>query len=518
MQKSLAIPFKPLTGKLLWLSIFVLAGMAVLIFPALHLSEAKLFPGLVYFIMLVSLLFALYGAGGRSSAMETTDIWRRLASWLGLAFLVHLVLYAAVLGYIGFAYRNISLEGLQVTFIYTLLCWCIPFFYSAIMGYVIYSWLPCYYGYCLIVAVWFLTMPYNSILGLVPKKVAGWLVNGDPNISEVFSSQLLEGIEVNNGYYAQRMFMFLILISLYLMASYRRSLQINGAAAVLLIIAMTIPLVSPFVPYIEGKDEPQLAVFRLPAGTDEVQSDYTISKYVLHIRHGRSNHDLRYTVDMNIVSTSNRIQMALLNDFQIRSARLDQTPIIAEQRDQLVMLDLPEKQGVLHMEIETRSYHPVGPTTAQLVATSPWYPMNPLEAENPYEKATKEQYDIYWSSPAPNEIRSNLKQKSNLYWSGEAYGPTLLMGRFKEKRKVVYPHYKTVGQASGIKQRIESFVYDRNAKYRASVKLPSNLYYVSAFRGVQANPDEAYISAEANSYEDIERIFYRKIDPSKQKP
>lgn len=522
MLKIVRMEFTQLVRKPLWFSIFALVIVASIFLPRANMTDLTVVPGMVYFVMIMTLILSLYGAEQARTEIKqqidetfsVTPVYKKyvigeIIYWLLLAFSIYIVFYLAVVGYIGIAHKNITIESIYQSLIYTLLCWFIPFFYSLIIGYVIYRWFPNILSYLIIIIVWFLTMPYNSMIGFLPREWGGWMINGDPNIIEVFSFYPLESLEINNGYYLQRIFMFLILISVYLLTKYKRILKIRVISIGLLAFSMLIPIFSPYVPYIIGSDSLEAAT--LPLSDDKIasNSDYQITKYIFHLKHGASNHKLKYKVDIEIKSEKDRISFVLLNDFQINSIKMNQNPVTIKRSDHVVQLELPESSGVLEMEIETNTYNAVGPSTIQLLATSAWYPMSPSEAKDPYGNGVKEDYEIYWESATPNSIGTNLDEKSTNYWVGKAYGPTILMGDLVKIGNVTFPEYTSLQRVKQINQGLNEIFQENNKKYNTDEKLPENIYFVTTFYGMQANPDEAYIYPDIYPTEDILRVFYR---------
>lgn len=520
MLKMIGMEIKQFIRTPLWMALFALTIVAAIFLPRSSLTDLSVVPGLVYFMMVMSLLFSIYGA--EIARIEINNhaeehlfvtpkyaLYHRskLLYWLTLSAAIYFLFYITVMAYIGITYNNITKSDILDSLLYTVLCWFIPFFYSIILGYLVYRSLPGIYSYLIMIFLWFLTMPYNSMLGFIPQTLGGWLINGDPNMILIFSSSPLESLEINKGYYFQRAFMFLLLISAYTLVMYRRDRTKRNLAIATMVISLLIPTLSPYVPYITGSDTLGQAVFQY---NDEIQlnTGYKVNQYTFHLNHGESNHYFRYTVDMDIESQSDQISLALLEDFQVLSASLNERPIVPTRLGNVVQLELPERIGTLHLEVETRTYQAIGPTTLQLIATSAWYPMNPLEAMDPYSQGVKEKYEIYWDSAKPNRILSNLAHPSENLWTGVAFGPTLLMGEFEHEGHLVFPRYKTLDRIQRIQQGVEDIFKDNNKKYAASAQLPPNVYYVTTFYGMQANPDEAYIYPNIYPNEDILRLFY----------
>lgn len=523
MLKIIGLEFMQLLRKPVWLSIFALLLVVSIILPRANIVDLTIVPGMVYYIMIMTLLLSVYGAerarmqSGQhlEESFSVTPLYRKyvlgeLLHWLFLSFIIYLLFYIAVLGYVASVHHNIAIESIYESIHYTLLCWFLPFFYSIIIGFVVYSRLPNIYSYLLIILIWFLTMPYNSMIGILPRKLGGWMINGDPNIIYIFSSAPLESLEVNKGYYLQRLFMLLILLTAYILVRYRRTIRIKVVSVSIVAISLLIPIFSPYVPYITGDEGLGSAVLTLPNGKEISKNNYKISKYSFHIRHGESNHDLKYTVDLEVQSEDPLIQLTLLEDFKVKSIQMNDQQVMFKRMGSLVELTLPENNGTLTMNIETDSYSSVGPATLQLIATTPWYPMIPSEALDPYRHGVKENYEIYWESSPPNKIWSNLNLTANNQWEGNTYGPTILMGRFSESEQTVYPSYHTLERIYKIKSGLQEIFEENNKKYQANKEMPDRIYFVSTFYGLQANPDEAYIYPDVYPNEDIRRVFFMK--------
>ena len=524
MLKIMKMEFLQLIRQPIWPTIFILFIIVAIFLPRANITDLTVIPGMVYFIMVMTLLLFIYGAERArleinqqfDETISVTPLFRKynrstLLYWLVLSLLIYIVFYLAIVGYIGIVHRSITVGGVLESFTYTLFCWFIPFFSSIILGYVIYSWLPNIYSYLMIIGVWFLTMPYNSMVGILPREWGGWLINGDPNIIEINSVSFLESLVINNGYYIQRIFMFLIVMALYLWTRYKRNLKIKIFSISLLAVSMLVPIFSPYVPYITGKGSLDSATTL--SLTEEqsvtVSEEYQINKYTFNFKHGASNHDLKYRVAMDITSNTDHITLALLQDFKINTVTMSTSPVKMKRLGQLVQLELPERNGTIEMEIETSTYSPIGPTTAQLVATSAWYPMLPSEAQDPYHHGVKEDYELYWDSPMPHPILSNLDENNVNHWVGKAYGPTILMGKFDKIDNLTFPSYKLLQQIEPLTHTINEVMQKNNQEYNVSEKLPTHLYYAPVFNGIQANPDEVYINPESYSTSDIFNAFYR---------
>lgn len=523
MLKIIKLEFKQLLRVPLWFAIFILTVVASIILPRSNLTDLSVVPGMVYFVMVMSLALSIYGSEQarleENQQMEETlsvtpnyrkFFWGRIIYWLILSALIYLLFYLTVLIYMAVVHHNTTTRDIIDSLFYTMMCWLIPFFYSLIIGYVVYRWFPSIYSYLIIIFIWFMTMPYNSLLGFLPRELSGWMINGDPNIQQIFSYIPVESLSVNKGYYIQRAFMLILLLSIYTLVSYYRSFKLKIFALCTTALAIMIPVFSPYVPYISGDDFLRSAAVSLPEASTSVGSDYKVKKYSFHLYHGESNHKFRYTVDMDLEARNSQIRFALMEDFQIKEVRMNDMPITMKRNDQIVQIELPKPKGILHMEVETNSYIAVGPTTIQLVATSAWYPMNPKEAQDPYANGIKEEYEVYWETPKPNPILTNLSQKSDQVWTGNAYGPTILMGKFSLSKEMIYPGNKSVEWMEEYQKNIEKIFEANNKKFNVPRHLPERTYYVTFFQGMQANPEESYIRLEEIPTEDIRRVFYSR--------
>lgn len=523
MHTLFQLEFRQVYRNPIWPSIIAITILVSIVLPRSSITDLTVIPGMVYFIMVMSLILFIYGSERarmeiNQQIVENISISSRyrnyvlgkLAHWFIFSLFIYLIFYSATIGYIGFVHHSITVNSIYESVLYTLLCWWTPFFFALILGYTIYNLVPNIYSYLIIVFIWFFTMPYNVMISFIPRRWTGWMINGDPNIVQIFSTHPLESLEVNKGYYAQRIFMLLVIISMYLFVCYRRSRQIKRVSVVMIVLALCIPMFSPYVPYITGSDSLGSSKVVLHAEPEGYSSNFQINNYSFKIDHGESNHNFRYSLDMEIDSQTDQISFVLLDDFKIDSVKMNNTPLAFQRLDDLILLGVPKKKGILHWEISTTSYGPIGPTTVQLIATTAWYPMSPLEAKDPYKHGRKEQYTVFWDSPQPNKIWTNLKSKSDNRWAGSAYGPTILMGKFEETGNIVYPRYETRSRAMIINQGMKQIFQNNNKKYKSNKELPPRLYYVTTFYGMQVNPDEAYIYPDVYPTEDIMRFFYTK--------
>lgn len=502
-----------------WLLLIIFTITISIILPRSNLTDITVIPGLVYFIMTMTLLLSIFGAEEArreisnhiDETISVTPFYKKnslgqLLYWLLLSFVIFCLFYFATLGYIKLTYDNLTLESVIDSVKYAILCWFLPFFYSILIGYITYSLVPNLFSYLIVIVIWFLTMPYNSMIGFIPREWAGWLINGDPNITQINSSVFMESLEVNYGYYIQRIFMLTLLILFYFIKKYFRYLKIKIALASLITLSLIIPFSSPYVPYIKGSES--LGSSYLNISEDIIYSDYEILEYIFHIKHGASNHSLKYTVQLDINTNSKKVTFALLNDFNIQSVKMNNNVVSFKRLDNLVELNLPEKSGKLEMVINTDTYNAIGPTTVQLLATSAWYPMHINEAIDTYHHGIKEVYQVVWESAKQNTIITNLEEHSNKEWRGMAYGPTILMGDFERDENYVLPDIISESKVSIINKGISEIFQEYNQKNSMSKKLPDNIYYIYTFSGMQANPEEAYIYPDIYPTEDIFRIFF----------
>lgn len=525
MIKIIQFEFRKLLRKPLWLSMFLITILISIVLPRANITGLEVLAGMVYFVMIMSLVLGIYGAETarieqkekiEETIMVTPNHWfyslGKIIYWGLLSLLLYIIFYGLICLYIGLKYNTLSWTGIQGTLEYTFLCWYIPFFFSIILGYVIFKFLSNIYGYVLYLVIWFLTMPYNSMLGIIPRKISGWLITGDPNLVEIFSTHPLESMEVNPGFYVQRIYMFILVISLYIYTKYRRRARVRRVVLAGVIIAFLIPLLSPYSPYITITSNIYKTANSEVKITNSNQSEfkYRIRDYTFNIHHGASDHSMEYRVEMNILAENKHISLALLHDFKVQKATFNGISLDIKRGNEMITVTLPESEGKLSMDISTSSFLSVGPSTLGLIATSAWYPMHPLEALNPYNNAVKEKYKIYWKSNMPNPIISNLKQVSADFWEGEEYGPTLFMGKFSKHQNLVFPNYLTEQRILNINKGLEEIIKKYNKNYNTTAALPDHIYFVDAsvFRGMQANPDDVYVYPLVYPNQDIKRIFY----------
>lgn len=288
--------------------------------------------------------------------------------------------------------------------------------------------------------------------------------------------------------------MCLLLLSLFGLIKAYQKVQLKRVCGGLVIAACTLPIFSPYVPYITDPERTGLqdSVFTLPQGNLSNKLDYKISDYHIDFVHGQNNHDFNYTVDISLTSQKPEIVLALWQSFRISQTSFNGAPIPSIKKDEnLVYVDLPGKtlEGTLRMDIATDSYDKITPNTFELISTSPWYPMHPKEALNPYHNGVKETYTITTPKASENII-SNLPKQSDGRWEGEAYGPTLLRGPFMEQADLIHPEFTPLQDEKELKQSILDAVDQNNKRWNGAVTGPQKIYFLTISSEFSANPDE----------------------------
>ncbi|MCY9508904.1 ABC transporter permease [Paenibacillus larvae] len=494
--------------KPVWFVLFLGAiGVAVFL-PSENLTDLYIIPSLIYMIMMMTLLFFLFGAEeARAEQMNNQiEFYRttpklisllvsKLLYWLILATVVYFILYLTVVGYIQFTHHNVTIKLIGESFTYTVFCWLLPFYFSLLLGYLFYSIYPSLFSYLGIIVLWFLTTPYNSMLRFIPSWIGGWLINGDTNIQLTATNIYpLEKMLPNTGVYIQRLFMCLLLLSLFGLIKAYQKVQLKRVCGGLVIAACTLPIFSPYVPYITDPERTGLqdSVFTLPQGNLSNKLDYKISDYHIDFVHGQNNHDFNYTVDISLTSQKPEIVLALWESFRISQASFNGDSLTSIKQDgNLVYVDFPGEilQGTLRMNISTDCYGQITPNAFELISTSPWYPMHPKEALDPYHNGVKETYTITTSKINGNII-SNLPKQSDGRWEGEAYGPTLLKGPFIGQEDLIYPAFAPLQVEKELKQSILDAVDQNNKRWNEAVAGPGKIYYLTTSSKFSANPEE----------------------------
>lgn len=507
----------------LWLLLFLAILVVSLIMPAENLTSLEILPGMVYFIMAASLLLMIFGA--ETARMEKANyqteslfilpkyrihLLGKIIFWLLLSFLFYLLFYLEVIVYIGLMHGNITYESFLASLLYTLLCWFIPFFLSIVIGYLCYSAIPSIVTYVGIVLIWFLIMPYNSLTGFFAIPVSGWLVAGDPNIEQIHGTYRLEMLQLNYGFYIQRIAMLLLILSIFF-AMQLKGKKVRMVCTGGVLVALCIPLISPYVPYITESENIRSFII----DEDLKHKDkFNISEYNFIISHGRSNHELSYMVDIHLEAEEKEISLALLNAFTIIEARWNDESISFTHNQNLLDIQLPNNKGVLKLQVKTNSFVSVAPTFFELISTIPWYPMHPREATDPYHHALKEKYSIAIENMSPNQIYSNLPIIDNKF-VGEAYGPVLLLGDFERIGAIIAPKFKKKEQIAVHAERTQKIIEGINEKLAVSSKLPEKLYAVSTVNRFTSNPEEAFLYYDERidqSQNILESLYLKKFN------
>lgn len=500
--------------KPVWSVLFFGAILVAVFLPRENLTDLSVIPGMIFMIMMMTLVFFLFGAEEARAEQTNNQIefYRttpslisllvsKLLHWLIVVTVVYLILYLTVVGYIHFTHHNVTFELIGGSFRYTLLCWLLPFYFSFLLGYLFYSIYPSLFSYLGIIVLWFVTTPYNSMLGFIPSWIGGWLINGDANVQLITSGIYpLENMLPNVGLYIQRLSMCLLILGLFVLVKAYQKVLLKRVCAGLVIVACALPIFSPYMPYITEPEHIGMEdnVFTLPQGDVSNQLDYKINDYHMDFVHGKNNHDFSYTVDISLTSQKPEIVLALWESFRISEASFNGVPLPSiKQNGNLAYVVLPGEilEGTLRMDIATDAYSQITPNAFELISTSPWYPMHPKEVLDPYHNGVKETYTITTSKASENII-SNLPKQSDGRWEGEAYGLTLLRGPFMADDDLVYPAIASLQEEKEIKQSFLDAVDQNNKRWNEAVAGPAKMYYLTTLSKFSANPEEWFTICE----------------------
>lgn len=513
-----------------WLVLFIGSIIISIILPRAIFSDFYNFPSMIYFVMSINLLFLFFGS--EEARLEKKNhlieqlkglpffnkfMINKLIYWVFISFIYYLIFYIAVILYIQFSTDELlTAHILQNTLLYTIMVWFIPFYFSILIGYLIYTLIPSILSYIFIVIVWFLIMPYNSMLGFIPNVIGAWVVNGDPNIEKIISVYQLENMKVNNGYYVQRGFMLILLTSLFALLRLNLSKKLKASVGMTSVFSLLIPFLSPYAPQIDNQHGNLLNenIFILTEEVNNKLFKYNLENYSFTIKHHGNMHELSYDVKVDIKSEQSNIQIALWDDFNVSEVKFNGDSIEYSHNNNLVSLSLPQIEGELTMSIETDSYSPIGPTTFELIGTTPWYPMNPLEAVSPYYSGKKEKYEITLENKS--NVYSNLSKVDDRTWRGEVYGPTILKGDFINEDDDIFPIFKDHAEIELNKERIYTQIDSINIKLETDTVLTCQSFiFTTTLSAFNANPDECYNFINENIIRTETILSQIYLDPSK---
>ncbi|CAM4427149.1 hypothetical protein PATA110616_14955 [Paenibacillus tarimensis] len=479
--------------------------------PRANLTGLDVMPGMVYFIMVASLLFFLYGAEEargeqRRYQLElvrtlpgfTGNRLGKLLFWMLFTGIFYLIFFMAVVLYILAVHGSETIHEVPHALLYTVLCWWAPFFLSTVLGYVLYSLTSSLYSYVLISLAWFLIMPYNAmVLGdLMPREVAGWLIVGDPNIELIMGIYDMESQRVNRGFFIQRAVAAVVIIGAYIGLTWTR--PVRQAALVCMAGALILPVFSPYVPYLT--DESWSVNSYLPAAPlDEEELQYSVDHIYMKVSHGRSNHDLYYRYEADLEAESDTISFALWNDFVVEEVMLGDKRIAYTQQENLLILKLPSREGRLKLTVATRTYTSVGPNFAELPSVLPWYPMHPAEAIDPYHSGRKESYRLEVTGSESRRIHTNLSPAGKGVWEGQAYGPTIFYGEYVEDGGLLRPAFVSQKAAVRNHNAHQQIVQEARTRLAEAAEMPSKGFIMSTINEFAANPDEYFASPDSIS-------------------
>lgn len=496
----------------IWLILFAFSIIVSIFLSRDNFTSFSDIPSMVYFVMVANLLFMLYGAEEARSdrkhhlteqlaVLPLINRYRigKLLYWCLLAFIYYLAFYVTLVSFLHFyTEEKLTVDVWRETSWYTIFVWFLPFYFSIMIGYVVFTLIPHITSYIVLVFIWFMVMPYNSMLGVIPASIGAWMINGDPNIGQVISTYKLELMKINNGYFVQRIMMLLFLWGCYY---YVKPITYTGKWVLPASIAMIVgvPLLSPYHPQIDNQEAIYLRdyVYVIPHDVPADNLDYQLDHYEFSIHHLKDMHELKYKVEFEIDAVHLEVTLALWDEFAIRDVLFNKKPIPFKQKDDAVYLQLPNKKGIIEISAGTDTFLPIGPTTYELVATSPWYPMNPLEAADPFHQGKKEQYTI--TANASRNMYSNLPKTGDKTWEGVGYGPTLVKGGFIQTKERLYPAFKDVENIDLNIKRIREQVDQNNQKLDADLQLSCRSFLVlTLYPAFQANPEECYLYEDEN--------------------
>ncbi|KOY79987.1 hypothetical protein I6G82_18955 [Lysinibacillus macroides] len=497
-----------------WSILFITSIIVSIVLPKNNLTSFSVLPLMVYFVMTINLLFLFYGAEEVRTEKKNFIIEQfkqlplynqmsinKLVIWGFITFGYYAIFYTTLLAYIHYnSSEQLTFYLFKTTLLYTFFMWFLPFYFSIIIGYIVFTFIPNIFSYIFMIFIWFLIMPYNSMLGFIPTSVGAWLINGDPNITSIPSILPLENMHINNGIYVQRIFMLLILITTFILLRFRVKKVVKGGLFLLLTASVLIPFISPFVPQIINEQQHSYLsgkVFEITNFKNKNAYSYNLDNYSFVIDHHKNRQELSYEVKFEIFSDFNEVHLALWDDFKIQKVLFNTEEINFEHKNNIVTLSLPKSTGELTFLVETKEYLSVGPTTFELIGTTPWYPMNPLEAANPLNESRKEHYNIKFKNN--DKVISNLSLDNTGNWKGYMYGPTLLKGEFITKDKSTYPYFKNTDEIILNKQRVQTEIDKINKKLLTEVTMTCQNYYtLTTYTTFSANPDECYFFEDEN--------------------
>ncbi|KOS61078.1 hypothetical protein FJQ98_26395 [Lysinibacillus agricola] len=500
-----------------WSILFITSIIVSIVLPKNNLTSFSILPLMVYFVMTINLLFLFYGAEEARTEKKNFIIEQfkqlplynqmsinKLIIWGFITFGYYAIFYTTLLVYIHYnSTEQLTFYLFKTTLLYTFFMWFLPFYFSIIIGYIVFTFIPNIFSYIFMIFIWFLIMPYNSMLGFIPPSVGAWLINGDPNITSIPSFFPLENMHINNGIYVQRIFMLLILITTFILLRFRVTKVVKGGLFLLLTASVFIPFISPFVPQIINEQHFSLSGkdFEISNFKNKNAYSYNLDNYSFVIDHHKNRQELSYEVKFEIFSDFNEVHLALWDDFKIQKVLFNAEEINFEHKNNIVTISLPKSTGELTFLVETKEYLSVGPTTFELIGTTPWYPMNPLEAANPLNESRKEHYNIKFKNN--DKVISNLSLDNTGDWKGYMYGPTLLKGEFITENKSTYPFFKNTDEIILNKQRVQSEIDKINKKLLTEVTMTCQNYYtLTTYPAFSANPDECYFFEDENLVQD----------------
>ncbi|WP_281884210.1 hypothetical protein [Paenibacillus sp. YYML68] len=478
--------------------IFLLSEL-VFIFVGFRVAEQwQDIPSMIFFVMAVNLLYLLYGAEQARLEMkhyiaeQIHSLPRgyryyvmKLGYWLSHVLLFYLISVVSIIMY--FTSQQVEMNGVVLTMIwtYTFCNWFVPFLISVVIGYSLYSIFPHMSTYLVIVFVWILLGPYNPFVELLPSDLSPYLAVADTNFQLTHYIYVSEHMIVNTGSYWQRIVVVMAAFTIFL-ASVGLLRRLHQVRILIPTLLAGIVLIAYTAPTPRISDQP---------GSLQLEPDpyngnrYSIEAYSMDLHHAEVDHKLSYSLDIQMIANDEHVSFALWDSIHIASLEWNGEKLAFHRQGNWVHVRLPSGQagaGVLHLEAHTSEYPDVNPTSLLLLSTVPWYPMHPDEAIDPMGNAKKEKYDITLHHTGHNHVKSNLTQREDHVFTGEAYGPTILKGYFNQTNNLLY---LVQYDKNDIRNKMNQI---RGVYQEMGISSPTRLYFVSSATTYSANPDESF--------------------------
>lgn len=485
-------------------------------------------PSFIYFTMGFSLLFLLYGAEQARFDIQNQlhefllpvphgkkYYLHKLLGWILLTWLVYLIFYTSIVLYItNISEQTLTWQEIYTASLYTLACWYVPFFLSVLLGYTIFTIQSSLMAYPLLIALWLVISPLNRLIGILPDKWASWLAIGDPNAELTEATFMAEHMILNRGSVYQRLLAILVIFSLFLLVVpvFKKSKAVVGSSMIFLAISVGILVFAPSQLITEEiKAQPKKGYIK--QADQASHTNYKITSYKMDIEHKGNNHSFAYTAAIEFETEQDSLDLCLFDEMKVEHLLLNGQVLKYAHQGNILHIELPSSfkgKGSLQLQVHSDQYVEVNHTSFQLLATQPWYPMNPMEAAHPYQQAKKEYYEIRIQGANNGKIVSNLKQEGAAF-TGEAYGPTLVYGPYKQEENGVY--FQRMGgskfKPDFYQEQVDAAIQEGNSRLGTSIAAPSKLWLVPVTTlDASSNPDEIYL---VPSFTKLDRAIFQSI-------